>query len=69
MQDGLDGEVATLIVKGEFKNMHFAGADHHLVVPIFNPAMTPDAEKRTWSGFVLLCPESKTNKKQIMIYF
>lgn len=56
MYNRLEGEVAALNVKGEFVNMHPAGADQYLVVLNTDQTITVDSELRTWRGFVLFCP-------------
>lgn len=56
MDDGLEGDVAALTVKGEFVNVHPAGADHNQVVPIFHSTSIFYFEKRTKGSSVLLYP-------------
>lgn len=56
MYNGLEGQVAALRVKGEFVDVHPAGADQDLVVLDFHIADVIDGQIRTGRGFVLLCP-------------
>ena len=56
MCDRFEGKVAALDVKGEFVNVHPAGAHQHLVILDFNISLIVDGEIRTWRGSVFLCP-------------
>lgn len=56
MHHRLKGQVAALDVKGEFVDMHPAGADQNLVVLDSHQAVTVDGEMRTRRGFVFLSP-------------
>lgn len=62
----LEREVAALDVKGEFVNLHPAGADQHQVVPQFDETMICNCEIRTRRGFVLLCPVVERKQTLIM---
>lgn len=56
MYDRLEGEFAALNVKGEFVNVHSAGADKHLVILNMDFTSRGDGEMRTWRSFVFFCP-------------
>lgn len=56
MYDGLEGEVARLVVKGELVDLHPAGADQHVVVLNSDQTVTADTQVGTWGSFVLFCP-------------
>lgn len=57
MHYGLKGQVAALDIKGEFVDVHSAGADQNLVVLDSHQTVTVDGEMRTRRGFVFLSPE------------
>lgn len=57
VQDGLEGDIAALSIKGEFVNLHLAGADHHLVILKFHQLVMMYPQIWTWGGFVFLYPE------------
>lgn len=56
MHHRLEGQVAALDVKGEFVDVHPAGADQNLVVLDSHQTVTVDSEMRTRRGFVFFSP-------------
>lgn len=66
MDDGLEGQVAPLRVKGEFVNVHPAGADQHLVVRDLHVTQVIDGQVRTRGSFVLLRPVQEDRGDALM---